>query len=188
MYDRQISQLADMTVLVRGQLSDAARVTVGALTVIDVHARDVIAKLVEENVETKDNFGWTSQLRYYWDNDELVAQMVAATRYYGYEYLGNTFRLVITPLTDKCYLTLMGALQMIFGGAPAGPAGTGNYTFVLPSFRPVSLSLSLSLSLSDCVSVCLYLSISLSTCVCLCVCLSVCVSVCLSVCVSVCLC
>jgi dynein heavy chain len=125
MLQRQVAQLADMTVLVRGHLSSAARVTVGALTVIDVHARDVIKKLVDDNVETKDNFGWTSQLRYYWDGTELTAQMVAATRPYGYEYLGNTFRLVITPLTDKCYLTLMGALQMIFGGAPAGPAGTG---------------------------------------------------------------
>lgn len=125
MLQQQVAQLADMTVLVRGHLSSAARVTVGALTVIDVHARDVIKKLVDDHVETKDNFGWTSQLRYYWDGTDLTAQMVAATRPYGYEYLGNTFRLVITPLTDKCYLTLMGALQMIFGGAPAGPAGTG---------------------------------------------------------------
>jgi dynein heavy chain, axonemal len=124
MLEIQKAQLADMTILVRGKLSKAARTTVGALTVIDVHARDVIHKLALEKVDNKDNFGWMSQLRYYWDG-ELTASMVAATRPYGYEYLGNSFRLVITPLTDKCYLTLMGALQMIFGGAPAGPAGTG---------------------------------------------------------------
>ncbi|EFJ44217.1 dynein heavy chain 2, partial [Volvox carteri f. nagariensis] len=106
--DRCTADLMDLTELVRGRLSSQERLTLGALITIDIT-----------------DFEWVSRLRYYWRDEDVYVDMVQASISYGYEYLGNTPRLVITPLTDRCYMTLMSAMHMNLGGAPAGPAGTG---------------------------------------------------------------
>lgn len=122
-----LKQIDGMVALVRTPLDRQRRTLLGALLTIDVHARDVVRALESGKVNSLSDFDWTKQLRYYWDTkaDDIFAKQTNASFRYGYEYLGNGPRLVITPLTDICYMTLTGALHMRLGGAPSGPAGTG---------------------------------------------------------------
>ncbi|EPY39026.1 hypothetical protein AGDE_04903 [Angomonas deanei] len=96
------------------------------LITIDVHNRDIVQNMVDERVDTVEAFTWQSQLRYYWD-EQKGSEIRIADAYFinGYEYIGLCGCLVITKLTDRCYMTLTQALRLHQGGAPAGPAGTG---------------------------------------------------------------
>ena len=49
--------------LVRGKLTKLGRMIVSAVIVIEVHARDVVAKMLEEGVQNVNNFEWISQLQ-----------------------------------------------------------------------------------------------------------------------------
>jgi dynein heavy chain len=123
------------------------RMKVINIITIDVHSRDVVQNFVNMRINEAESFSWQSQLKFEWTLDKnsdvssrqfcrfpwetnkgkfkCVIKIVDWFRFYSYEYVGNTLRLVITPLTDRCYITLTQALNLVMGGAPAGPAGTG---------------------------------------------------------------
>ncbi|NXX48555.1 DYH17 protein, partial [Tricholaema leucomelas] len=124
---KQITQLNALISLLIGNLTPGDRMKIMTICTIDVHARDVVAKMVQVKVENAQEFTWQSQLRHRWDDSSqhCYANICDAQLRYEYEYLGNTPRLVITPLTDRCYITLTQSLHLYMGGAPAGPAGTG---------------------------------------------------------------
>ncbi|KAL6598153.1 dynein heavy chain and region D6 of dynein motor-domain-containing protein [Neocallimastix sp. 'constans'] len=97
-----------------------------ALILDTIHNIDIIAQLQENEVKNVDEWIWKKQLRYYLDkNNKCIIKMNNAEFNYTYEYQGNVTKLVHTPLTDKCYLTLTQAMDSGFGGNPYGPAGTG---------------------------------------------------------------
>ena len=126
-YDKSVADLDELADLVGGKRTALQRAVLGAMITIDVHARDMVSIMIEVKSSSIEDFEWTKQLRYYWDADDdgCILRMSDAKLGYGYEYLGCSPRLVITPLTDRCYLTLTGAMSLNLGGAPAGPAGTG---------------------------------------------------------------
>ncbi|XP_046627104.1 dynein heavy chain, cytoplasmic isoform X5 [Neodiprion virginianus] len=96
-----------------------------------VHKRTVTRRLLANKVSNPKAFEWLCEMRFYFDPrqtevlQQLTIHMANAKFFYGFEYLGVQDRLVQTPLTDRCYLTMTQALEARLGGSPFGPAGTG---------------------------------------------------------------
>jgi len=130
---RQVfSAISELTI---SELPDKlTRTNVETLVTIQVHQRDVLMDLEKRFREARarqaaspTDFEWVKQMRCYWvpEEDNCVVRVADVSMDYSYEYLGVKERLCVTPLTDRCYISLTQALGMCMGGAPAGPAGTG---------------------------------------------------------------
>jgi dynein heavy chain len=65
----------------------------------------VLKQLCELKINSTNDFEWLAQLRYYYNDEKpaVYVRMITTELEYAYEYLGNSGRLVITPLTDRCY-------------------------------------------------------------------------------------
>ena len=92
-----------------------------------LHQADVIQQLIDKKADNKNAFSWQSQLRHRLNEKArgVVAEICECHFNYGGEYHSEAMRLVITPLTERIYITLAQSLRLKTGGAPTGPAGTG---------------------------------------------------------------
>ncbi|KAM7351793.1 dynein heavy chain 2, axonemal kl-2 isoform 2-T2 [Cochliomyia hominivorax] len=124
---KQNKILGKLSEMSRKDLSKIMRLKVNTLITVEIHGRDVIERMYKNNCKDVGHFEWFSQLRFYWhrESEKCVVRQTNTEHFYGYEYIGNSGRLVITPLTDRCYITLTTALHLYRGGSPKGPAGTG---------------------------------------------------------------
>jgi dynein heavy chain 2 len=92
-----------------------------------IHHISILDFLISSGIRSVDDWIWYKQLTFKQNtSNNMVEIFMANTNFeYTFEYQGNSAKLVYTPLTDKCFLTLTQAMSMGLGGNPYGPAGTG---------------------------------------------------------------
>lgn len=137
--EKQVEQLKDLIRLTQTQLNKSDRTRVMVCITMDAHSRDIVQGMLRDEVQEATAFQWQSQLKHKYRKppptasfknrdphlrgDEGQRAEIAicdAIMPYDYEYLGNGPRLVITPLTDRIYVTATQALNLKMGCAPAG--------------------------------------------------------------------
>lgn len=103
--------------LLRNDITSGNRLNLRTLLILLIQAQNILNRLIEKNANSPDDFDWLGQMRYYFNENKIEIKMLLSKLLYGFEYIGNKSRMVITPLTDRCYRAVFVALNQHFGMA-----------------------------------------------------------------------
>jgi dynein heavy chain len=95
-----------------------------------MHQCNTLSELMGSTQAVISDFEWLKHCRVYWRSQDCIVSAGKSDIKYCHEYVGCTDRLVITPLTERCYVSISRALGLCLGGAFLGPSGAGKTEIV----------------------------------------------------------
>ena len=107
------------------ELDKSARKTIWNMLVFLINQRDRVGSFTEISGGAQ-SIAWQLTTRIYPVNGgEFVLRNGLSELPLSWEYLGVKQRLIITPLTDRAYISHCEAVSQIYGSTAQGPAGVG---------------------------------------------------------------
>lgn len=125
LYSRYINYVISLTSELKNYSIKRLRNLLMSLITILIQQKDIIQLLLDKNITRSTDFEWVAQLRYYLVEDCIEVSIFNTTIKYGYEYSYYKQHIINTPLTDRCFHTLMQAYEYHLYGAITGPSATG---------------------------------------------------------------
>jgi len=104
--------MSQLTQMCLEDMNPLKRMAVETIVTIHVHQKEIFdeihADCKQHKIKDGNDFSWTKNTRVSWrtEDGEVSLKVTDIEFTYSYEFLGAKERLCITPLTDRCYITL----------------------------------------------------------------------------------
>lgn len=150
-YTELLTDLDDLIELIRStDISALNRMTLKSLCILEVHARDVVQRLLTNECVDAEDFEWLAHMRYYWVDGRISVRLLNSMQlHFGNEYLGNLKVIVMTTMTARCLRTIVCAWEHHSFAWLHGPSGTGKSETVKDMARALAIQFKVFNSLSD---------------------------------------